>query len=381
MDLFQVSTVCTLLVTGMGIALLGSIKVSLARKLQIDEARVGGLISIFGFAMIPVMLAAGFLTDLINKQAVLTVGSLLMAVSLILLARVRKYGLALLAVLFLSVAWSAQINVVNVIQFKAFHGDPAYVTNLANFFFGLGAFLTPLVVAFMLHRAGFSLAMFALAAFATLSAVLVINVDFATVYPAVAKAGSEAMPGVGVLLGDPIMWLAAMALFFFSPVEISVSAWITTYLDENGVSERAAAGLLSVYWLVYMLARLTTAFALPAGLEKIFIVFASLACIAILAGMVFSRNRIMAITMVILAGIVFGPLFPTIIAVLLGHFEPSLHGRAVGLFFAIGGIGWTIIPMAIGAYAKRTSIQRGFLMAMLSAVCLTGVAVALLFTP
>ena len=164
-------------------------------------------------------------------------------------------------------------------------------------------------------------------------------------------------------------------------VEISVSAWITTYLDENGVSERAAAGLLSVYWLVYMLARLTTAFALPAGLEKIFIVFASLACIAILAGMVFSRNRIMAITMVILAGIVFGPLFPTIIAVLLGHFEPSLHGRAVGLFFAIGGIGWTIIPMAIGAYAKRTSIQRGFLMAMLSAVCLTGVAVALLFTP
>ena len=96
--------------------------------------------------------------------------------------------------------------------------------------------------------------------------------------------------------------------------------------------------------------------------------------------MVFSRKRIMAITMVILAGIVFGPLFPTIIAVLLGHFEPSLHGRAVGLFFAIGGIGWTIIPMAIGAYAKRTSIQRGFLMAMLSAVCLTGVAVALLFT-
>jgi fucose permease len=182
-------------------------------------------------------------------------------------------------------------------------------------------------------------------------------------------------------LGDPIMWLAAMAMFFFAPVEVGVSTWITTYLDENGVSEKAAAVLLSAFWLVYTFARLTAAFALPAGWERIFIVAAGLASIAILATMVFGRSRNMAIVMVVLAGIVFGPTFPTIIAVLLGHFEPSLHGRAVGLFFAVGGVGWTIIPMAIGAYAKRTSIQRGFLMAMLSAVCLTGVAVALLFTP
>jgi fucose permease len=381
MGVLQISTVCTLLVTGMGIALLGSVKVPLARKLEIDEARVGGLISIFGLAMIPVMLAAGFLTDLINKQAVLTVGALLMVGGLILLARAKKYGLALLAVLLLSIAWSAQINVVNVIQFKAFEGDTAHVTNLANFFFGLGAFLTPLVVALLLRRAGFSPAMFALAAFVTLSAVLIMCVDFGALYPVVPKlADRPAVPGIGILLGDPIMWLAAMAMFFFAPVEVGVSTWITTYLDENGVSEKLAAVLLSAFWLVYTFARLTAAFALPAGSERVFIVAAGLASIAILAAMVFGRNRNLAIAMVVLAGIVFGPTFPTIIAVLLGHFEPSLHGRAVGLFFAIGGVGWTIIPMAIGAYAKRTSIQRGFLMAMLSAVGLTVVAVALLFT-
>ena len=62
MSLLQVMTVAILLVTGMGVALLGSIKLSLARKLQIDEARVGGLVSLFGFAMIPVMLAVGFIT-------------------------------------------------------------------------------------------------------------------------------------------------------------------------------------------------------------------------------------------------------------------------------------------------------------------------------
>ena len=70
----------------MGVALLGSVKVPLARRLQIDEARVGGLVSVFGFALIPVMPTAGLITDLVGKQAVLMAGSLLIAASLGVLA-------------------------------------------------------------------------------------------------------------------------------------------------------------------------------------------------------------------------------------------------------------------------------------------------------
>jgi fucose permease len=92
---------------------------------------------------------------------------------------------------------------------------------------------------------------------------------------------------------------------------------------------------------------------------------------------VFSRRRGMAIGSVVVAGLIFGPIFPTIMALLLGHFPQSLHGRAVGLFFAIGGLGWTAIPMLIGAYAQRTSVQRGFVMAAASAVGLCAIALAL----
>lgn len=67
------------------------------------------------------------------------------------------------------------------------------------------------------------------------------------------------------------------------------------------------------------------------------------------------------------------------LVVLLGHFEPSVHGCAVGIFFAIGGIGWTVIPLLMGAYADRTSIQRGFLVAIGSAIGLCAVATVLLF--
>jgi fucose permease len=49
-------------------------------------------------------------------------------------------------------AWSLLINVGNVLTPVAFPGSAAYATNLANVFFGLGAFLTPLALAFLVMR-------------------------------------------------------------------------------------------------------------------------------------------------------------------------------------------------------------------------------------
>ena len=63
--------VAALAVAGMCHALLGSVKVPLAKKLEIDEARVGGLVSVFGFTLIPMVLVFGFLVDAAGKQAVL----------------------------------------------------------------------------------------------------------------------------------------------------------------------------------------------------------------------------------------------------------------------------------------------------------------------
>jgi fucose permease len=85
----------------------------------------------------------------------------------------------------------------------------------------------------------------------------------------------------------------------------------------------------------------------------------------------------MTVVVLIAAGIIFGPIFPTIMAVLLGHFDESLHGRAVGFMFAVGGIGTVTIPAAMGAYAKRTSVQRGFLIAVASAAALVVIGLIL----
>ena len=385
MALLIAMTAVVLLVGGMGAALLGSIKLALARKLDMDEARVGGLLSMFGLAMIPVILSAGFITDHVGKQPVVIGGCVLVAAALVVLGVARRYWAALVGIVLLSAGWSAIVNVINPVAVIAFGGSEAFSMNLACFCFGAGAFVTPLAVGFLLKRVGLTRALVILAGSLAVPIVLAAVADYSLLATPAAEGTAEAREaaaGIGRLLRDPVMWLCTLAFLFYGPLEAATGAWTTTYLRDNGWSEGASSSLLSAFWLSYTFSRLATALGvsaigLPEGGERVMILVLGAVATVVLAGIVFGRGRGTALAMVIAAGIIFGPIFPTLMAVLHGHFDPSLHGRAVGLMFSIGGIGTVTIPAAMGAYAKRTSVQRGFLIAVGSALALTVVALIL----
>ena len=384
MSMALLMTIAVLLAGGMGVALLGSVKVALARKLQMSEARVGGMVSVFGLATIPVFPSVGFVTDLVGKQPVVIGGCFLMTASLIVLGSARKYRSALVGVLLFSAAWASLINVVNPLSVIVFGKPEVFATNLACFIFGIGAFATPLAVAWLLQRVSLTRALLLLGVFALLPAALVPAVDFSALAPPAAEqeAAGEAAAGMATLLKDPVMWLLILAFLFYGPLEAATGAWTTTYLGDSGVSEKATSSLLSAFWATYTVSRLITALTvyfaeLPAQGQRALILAFGLASVVVLSGIVRVRGRGAAIGMVIAAGVAFGPIFPTIMGVLMGHFPKSVHGRAVGLLFAIGGIGTATIPAAMGAYAKRTSVQRGFLIAVGAAAALSAVALIL----
>ncbi len=372
--------IAALFVAGMCHALLGSVKVPLARKLNIDEARVGGLVSVFGFTLIPMVFAAGFLVDAVGKQAVLSGGFVLLIVSLVILAQLQSYRTTLLAVLVLGTGWSALVNVLNVTSPPAFlpaeeiSRRMAYAMNMGDFIFGMGAFLTPILVVVLIRKIRLERTFLVLATFAVVPMLLAFGVD----WEKLVSPGTETVAGgLGILLSDPIVWLCCLAFFFHVPIEAAVATWATTLMTDKGVSEGRASSLLSVFWLTFMGSRLVTALTLPEGADTTLVVTMSSLCIAFTLGIAFSRVAWLTCAMVVVAGLILGPIFPTLIAILLSHVQPSLHGRTVGLFFCIGGIGWTAIPILIGSYAKRTTVQRAFLIATASATILTALSVAL----
>jgi fucose permease len=279
----------------------------------------------------------------------------------------------------LGTAWSALVNAVNAIVPPTFGGSMVYATNLSNVFFGLGAFLTPMGLAFLLRRWSLPALLSALAAVVIIPAVLSVTVDFAHLF-AQETATILAEPsemGAWAMLYNPVVWLASLAFLFYAPLEAAMGAWSTTFMAGRGVDEGTALRWLSAFWLSYMLTRLLAALSLPEGGEAMAVLVLSILAVGAMAAFVWSRSRGSAVATVAGAGFIFGPIFPTILAILLASVTLPVRGRAIGLFFAVGAVGWTLIPTLIGNLAKKTDIQRGFIIAVGSALALVIMALLL----
>ena len=90
------------------------------------------------------------------------------------------------------------------------------------------------------------------------------------------------------------------------------------------------------------------------------------------------HSRRAAPWLVMAAGLACGPLFPTVLAILFLGFDGSMHGRALGTTLAIGNLGYTLTPLIVGLVARKTSVQRSFLVLSVSGIGLIAVAIALM---
>src|SRR5919112_987316 len=156
----QIFLTASLPVMGLAYALVGGLKLSLVDRLQIDEGKVGRLVGGFGTMFGPTILLCGFLTDAVGRKGVWLAGSIAVAAAVLMLVAVpadrpRE-----------QLVWAA---------------------NFFDFAFGFGAFVTPMVLALILRRLGYSKGLLFVAMLAMAPVVLGI---FAEMHPpAVVAAG------------------------------------------------------------------------------------------------------------------------------------------------------------------------------------------------
>lgn len=395
----QLFLTASLPIMGLAYALVGGLKLSLVERLQIDEGNVGRLVGGFGTMFGPTILVCGFLTDAVGRKGVWLAGSMAVAAAIFILARTRTYRGALVAVVLLGIGWAAQVNVSNVLMRVAVPADRpreqlVWATNFFDFAFGFGAFVTPMVLAAVLRRLGYARGLLLLSLLAALPAVLGV---FAEMHPpAIAQSAAAAPPlpdpaaasGSVALLTSPVFWVLGFAFLFFVPLETSSAGWATTLVLRHTPADvpdarakRFAALTLSGFWLGFTGSRLIASILGATGIlttilgrsnEQALLVALGVACVALMLALAFVRGRAATSATILLAGLACGPVFPTMMAVVLLSVQPDTMGRAVGFFFFFASVGWTVIPMLIGIVARKTNIQRGFLVAAASgAVFLT----------
>jgi len=398
----QIFLTASLPIMGLAYALVGGLKLSLVDRLQIDEAKVGRLVGGFGTMFGPTILLCGFLTDAVGRKGVWLAGSAAVSVSILMLARTRTYRAALVAVVLLGIGWAAQVNVSNVLMRVAVPADRpreqlVWATNFFDFAFGFGAFVTPMLLALILRRLQYARGLLLLAILATTPVVLGV---FAEMHPpplapqVLAATAIEQTPtsGSAALLSSPVFWILGFAFLFFVPLETSTAGWATTLVLRQTPSDvpdarakQFAALTLSGFWLGFTGSRLIVSVLGATGVltrvlgrtnEQALLMTLGVACVALMLALAFVRGRAATSATILLAGLACGPVFPTMMAVVLLSVQPDTMGRAVGFFFFFASVGWTVVPMIIGVVARKANIQIGFLVAAASgAVFLTLIAI------
>jgi fucose permease len=342
--------------------ILGAISVELMKSLQINEGQFGSLVMGLFLTGCIVQFIIGPLVDKFGHKPVAIVGFIVTSGSLFLLAFAPSFSLAMLACILLGVGAMSLNTVGNtLIPVVLFKGkDPARASNLGNAFFGLGYVLTPLLFVLFLKTLSLSYS----TSVSIIGALVLVFLLFAltTSFPQVSTGYKFSM--AIKLLGKVAVLIAALALFCYISLEITMATWIKPLMTElfggsQGANAVANAGLvLSFFGVAMMVGRFlaSTMKNLTAMGAKV-ITFMSFISIIAIVIMIITKSPALAIVAILLTGLAFAPIFPTIVGVTFVKFNPSLYGSIFGIIFAFGLLGGTFVPKFIGNMSVGRTVQ------------------------
>jgi len=368
----MIQLVAILGVLGVGIvfSILGGLKLSLTEKLKIDDAKFGSLISTLMFSSIIIVLLVGPLVDMLGHKPIAIAGFLIAGLSIFLLAKADSYKSATIACIGLGMGGMCINTVGNtLLPMVLFDGQNApAASNLGNAFFGIGAFITPFFAGFLLKKLGYSNTL------SIIGGIVLIPIIFAfiaTDYPAV--SGYE-LSSVFALLATPVVLVASIALFCYIALEVSMGGWVTSFLTEIGFDAESASKVLSAFWISIMAIRLITANFITSDMGPNVILFLSLMSVVSIYFMTVTKSKNVGAACIILTGVAFAPIFPTVLGYTFSKISPDNFGSAFAIMFAIGLFGGTTVPKAIGNFAEGKTIQKSMIILVATAGVLAAVS-------
>lgn len=328
---------------GMTTAVLGPTLPGLAKQTNSQLSGISFLFATRSLGFLLGALLAGRVYDRFPGHPVIAVALLLMSLSLMLIPFMTQLWL-LTAVLFVAGVVESGVDVGSNTLLTWRLGDkvgPAM--NGLHFFFGLGAFLSPIIIAQVMRASDGSIRQ----AYWILALIVLPTAFFFVRFPSVPiRQRKTAVPGEAV--NWRLILLVAAFLFLYAGAEVSYGGWIFTYATALNLSNATnAAYLTSFFWGFLTLGRL-----LSIPLATRLSIMKMLA--GALAGSVFSiaallvwPNSTMVLWMGTLAlGLSMSLIFPMTIS--LAEQILSLSGQMASYFFVGAGLGTMLIPWLIG---------------------------------
>lgn len=315
---------------------------------------------------------SGRLFDRVPGHLLMACALLMMAVMMALVPLLPMLWLLTVALLLLGGAESALDVGGNALLVRVHGSKVGPFMNGLHFFFGVGAFLSPIIVAQALYfNHGIRLSYWTLALLLPPVAVWLLRLPGPPLQ-ADSKNQSAGHTSYRLIL------LIALFLFLYVGAEVSFGGWIYTYTVALKLSNApTAAYLTSAFWGSLTLGRLS-AIPLSVRLRPRMIMLADLAgcLLSVAVIMLWPGSFAATLTGTIGLGFSMASIFPTTLA--LAERRMTITGRVTGWFIVGASSGSMLLPWLIGQFFETTGPRITMLIIMSTLLAAAGVFVILL---
>ncbi len=243
--------------------------------------------------------------------------------------------------------------------------------NALHFFFGIGAFIIPLIVAYFHGLGNIGWTYWLLAAMVLPLAILYLLVPS----PSNTVANNSLAENTDTTASKPeykttLIIMIALFFFIYVGVEIGYGNWLYSYVVNLNIgSEQMGAYLTSGFWGAFTLGRLITIpFAMK--LKPQTLLWLCLGATLVSIAFLFFQGTVLSGLWIgtILLGLSIAAVFPTLLAFADNHMQVT--GRITGFFFTGVSLGAMSLPWLVGQFFESIGPQVMLYMVLVCALAL-----------
>ncbi len=369
----------TLGLTYIAVGILGTLPgaslLQLARNTHVSLAVAGGMFTVSAFGSLLGAMLAGALTRRVHPKYLMTLGLLLLTTGSLTTALTNSFPVLLVGQGATGLGFGFIDIGLNTITTLAFQDALSENLNNIHGMFGLGALLGPLILAFGLQFFnGLQMAYFVGAFVATFTIVLALlqrvpALPRKSVYER--QKNRTRSTEERRVLRQGLLWLLILQISLYAAAEIGFGSWIVTAVSKSaGITLALAAPVATAFYMGLTAGRLAGAQLLKRSwLNEERLLYLALGGGALSGVLValFPGQLFIAYTASALVGCFYGPLFPSIMAIISRRFVHAL-GLASSLTMIGTGAGAMILPALMGALIPVLGIN--WVMAIPALLCL-----------
>ncbi|HZS10233.1 MAG TPA: MFS transporter [Blastocatellia bacterium] len=357
---------------GLTTASLGPTLPGLAENTQ---ARLGKISFLFMARSLGFLLGAfrgGKLYDRMPGHRVMAAMMMVMAAMMALVPAVPVLWALVAVMLALGAAESTLDAGGNTLLVWAYGEKVGPLMNGLHFCYGLGAFISPIIVAQVLsYRSGIALAYWSLA-------LLVLPVAFWLLRLPGPTTQAASQRGAAGPVNYQLIALVALLFFLYVGAEVSFGGWIYTYAVRlNLGSAKTAAYLTSAFWGSLTIGRLL-AIPLAVRFRPRTILLADLlgGMVSIVVMLLWPHSSTVVWLGTFGTGLAMASIFPTTLS--FAGRRMKITGQTTGWFLVGASAGAMTMPWLIGQLFESTGARVTMLVILLSLAAATGVFAALM---